>query len=151
MDGSMDLSAYGVWHVTTEGDCEGRKAADLGVHVGYLDEIAFELAPAAMYTLTFRPGTVDQTERVPSLAEKVSVSLDIKTWGMQPQERTDLFKKLLSSRPVQVEPSSFYAAATLKRVITPEKRAQVEAAILRNKKASALAKLSQEERKLLGL
>lgn len=26
--------AYGFWHVTTEGDCEGRSITDLGVFAG---------------------------------------------------------------------------------------------------------------------
>ena len=29
---------FGIWHVTTEGDCEGRSTRDLGIHEGYIDE-----------------------------------------------------------------------------------------------------------------
>lgn len=32
--------AYGFWHVTTEGDCEGRSITDLGVFEGNIDTIA---------------------------------------------------------------------------------------------------------------
>ena len=35
---------YGTFKVTTEGDCEGKSTRDLGVHTGYIDEIAFALA-----------------------------------------------------------------------------------------------------------
>ena len=29
---------YGIWEVTTEGDCEGRTTRRLGVYSGYIDE-----------------------------------------------------------------------------------------------------------------
>ena len=32
---------YGIWIVTTEGDCEGRSTRHLGVFQGYIDDIAF--------------------------------------------------------------------------------------------------------------
>ena len=45
---------YGLWEVTTEGDCEGRSRKGLGVFEGYLDDIAFYLANKAYYTLEFK-------------------------------------------------------------------------------------------------
>lgn len=41
--------AYGFWHVTTEGDCEGRSITDLGVFEGNIDTIALALADRCYY------------------------------------------------------------------------------------------------------
>lgn len=48
-------NVYGVWQVTTEGDCEGRSTNRLGIYNGYIDEIALMLADSAYYSLTFEP------------------------------------------------------------------------------------------------
>lgn len=46
--------ACGFWHVTTEGDCEGRSITDLGVFEGNIDTIALALADRCYYyTLYF--------------------------------------------------------------------------------------------------
>lgn len=83
---------YGTWQVTTEGDCEGRSTRNLGVYVGYLDDIAFALADKCFYSLRF---TKICTEiPVPESArENVSVSLDIKsnTWDMDGKDRVTYF------------------------------------------------------------
>lgn len=42
---------FGIWHVTTEGDCEGRSPRDLGFHEGYIDEIALALADKCFYEI----------------------------------------------------------------------------------------------------
>ena len=47
-------AAYGLWQVTTEGDCEGKTTTNLGVHEGYLDDIAFSLGSRAYYSLQFQ-------------------------------------------------------------------------------------------------
>jgi hypothetical protein len=148
------LDAFGVWHVTTEGDCEGRSTADLGVHEGYLDQVAFDLAPQAMYTLTFNPpDPVSIRTKIPSLHDHVVVNLGYK-FGldkMTEQARVGFFERMLRDRPVRVEPASFYASATLRRTITPQMKAEIETLALRFKREAALAKLSREERTLLGL
>lgn len=157
------LGAYGTWHVTTEGDCEGRTTVNLGVHEGYLDEVAFELAPRAMYTLTFNlPDPTGIRAKIPNLHDHVVVNLGYKFMSgasrdgtgfdkMTNEAQAILFEKLLRGRPVKVEPASFYASVTLRRMITPKMRAEAEALMLKLKREAALAKLSQEERKILGL
>ena len=40
---------YGLWNVTTEGDCEGRSVRNLGTYEGNIDEIAFALADKCFY------------------------------------------------------------------------------------------------------
>ena len=47
-------NTYGLWQVTTEGDCEGRSVCNLGVYEGNIDEIAFALADKCCYCLNFR-------------------------------------------------------------------------------------------------
>lgn len=148
------LEAFGIWHVTTEGDCEGRTTRDLGVHEGYLDEIAFDLAPQAEYTLTFNPPEAAHVRTaVPSLHDHVNVNMGYRFGlsSMTEPGRANFFKRLLEGRPVQVESSNFYASATLKRTITPEMKAQAEALALKLKREAALAKLTPAERKLLGV
>lgn len=44
---------FGIWHVTTEGDCEGRSTRDLGIHEGYIDEIALALADKCCSIMRF--------------------------------------------------------------------------------------------------
>lgn len=44
---------FGIWKVTTEGDCEGRSTKQLGVYLGHLADIALFLASNATYTLSF--------------------------------------------------------------------------------------------------
>lgn len=59
--------AYGFWHVTTEGDCEGRSITDLGVFEGNIDTIALALADRCYYyTLYFTavdPTAYDKTPK----------------------------------------------------------------------------------------
>ena len=65
------LNAYGLWQVTTEGDCEGRSIKDLGINEGFLDEIAFSLAGEACYGLRFSavyPTTAYRTRRSMSVS-----------------------------------------------------------------------------------
>ena len=42
-----------IWHVTTEGDCEGRTTKDLGFHVGEVAAIASNLSRQSCYRLSF--------------------------------------------------------------------------------------------------
>lgn len=133
---------YGTWEVTTEGDCEGRSTRNLGVYVGYLDDIAFALADKCCYSLRFTKICTDIP--VPKSArENVSVSLDIqsKTWDMDEKDRVAYFRQLLCGRNnVSVTDGQFYASVILHRKD-----------LERTKKEIALAKLTDEEKILLGL
>ena len=46
----------GLWHVTTEGDCEGRSVKDLGYHKGHIIDIAHKLSGENYYSLHFEAG-----------------------------------------------------------------------------------------------
>ena len=110
---------YGMWKVTTEGDCEGRSTKDLGIHEGFIDEIAFALANQAGYSLRFSPAKINKEIAKSPKAKSVSVSLDIdsKTWDMTPEKRVEFVKKLFKDRLVNVdiEVGTYYASVTLKR------------------------------------
>ena len=67
--------AYGIWTVTTEGDCEGRTTTHLGTYEGYLDEIAFALAGKSSYKLTFR--AAESLAEISKSAAKVNIALAI--------------------------------------------------------------------------
>ena len=135
---------YGLWKVTTEGDCEGRSSRDLGTYEGYIDEIAFSLADKCYYSLNFR--AVSPHEHKPDMTPKrktVDIQLDIGsgTWDMESKNRAIAVSGLMRDRPVAVSESTFYGCVRL----TTNKKTEEE------KKAEALAKLSPEERRLLGL
>ena len=51
----MYNNAYGLWEVTTEGDCEGKSTRKLGVYEGFIDDIAFALVGSCCYSLRFKP------------------------------------------------------------------------------------------------
>ena len=135
---------YGLWEVTTEGDCEGRSRKGLGVFEGYLDDIAFYLANKAYYTLEFKKISIPRIshEDVSMEQSEVDVLLDSSsgTLDMSSEKRVLEFKKLLSRRNVHVTKGQFYASVKLSQTPTEDERRQ-----------KALSKLTDEERKLLGL
>ena len=113
---------YGLWEVTTEGDCEGRSRKGLGVFEGYLDDIAFYLANKAYYTLEFKKISIPRIshEDVSMEQSEVDVLLDSSsgTWDMSSEKRVLEFKKLLSRRNVHVTKSQFYASVKLSQTPT---------------------------------
>jgi hypothetical protein len=105
---------YGVWKVTTEGDCEGRSTKQLGIHEGYIDEIAQFLSAEAHYSLHFEAADIrkEHTGRKP--LKKVSVSLAYAAKVPDdPAKRVLFFKRLLKDRPVEVENGQFYGSVNL--------------------------------------
>src|SRR5271155_5056847 len=81
-------TSYGTWHVTTEGDCEGKSVKDLGVHTGFIDEIAFALGSQAYYSLTFELAKElpDPVKVKPVGTVNVVLNIDSGTWDMSPKE-----------------------------------------------------------------
>lgn len=133
---------YGMWHVTTEGDTI---ATDLGIWEGYVDEIALYLADKSNYGLMFhsfepkKPG-------VPTRS-MVSVMFDIDSGLWDTSSNNDqianeylrLFQD--NNRPVKVRKSNLWHQVYIE---TDEKT-------LSERRAEALARISPEDRKLLGL
>lgn len=146
---ASQIKAYGLWHVTTAGDCEGRSTRDLGTHEGFLDEIAFALASSAMYGLKFQK--IDPTKyKDRPVHPRVDVQLDIGTgtWRMSWNQRVDFFRRMFADRPVTVRPSNFFASVELTSGRDP-----MEQERLRNEDArqTALSKLSPADIEALGL
>ena len=128
---------YGTWHVTTEGDIEGKSIRDLGTFTGYVDEIALHLADKCLYSLTFEK-VQPVSEYIPKKRE-VNVQFDIEsgTW-----ENLDIneIKDAFSDRPVEITNSNYFASFKIISHKIPE-----------NIKQNALDKLTEEEKEALGL
>ncbi len=148
-DLSSYSSPYGTWKVTTEGDCGTR---DLGIHKGYFDKIAFALADKVLYNLQFtKIADIEDKSYVPTRdSVDISFNIDSETWNMTPEQRVQFFEDLLGWVPMddtigtKVYKSNYYASVQLS---LPENSAKVK----EMKRAQVLAKLSKEERELLGL
>lgn len=135
-------SPYGVWEVTTEADCEGKSIKKLGVHEGFIDDIAFALADEQYYSLCFKavnPKRLDMTPR----RKEVNVSLDISsnTWGLNDNELVWFWESLMRERDVRVRKGIGFNVVTLS-----SGRKTIE-----DIRKEALAKLSKEEKIALGL
>jgi len=137
-------NAYGTWHVTTEGDCEGRTTRDLGTHTGFFDEIAFKLANQSHYKLQFDPVDPVLLESKTKTGTEVFVSLGIEsgTWDMDHKARRRYFEAMLAGRDVLVEDGQYHASVKL--VDGASKQAQ-EAAARRVLVEQAKSKLTPEE------
>ena len=140
--------AEAFWKVTTEGDCEGRTTRDLGVHFGFLDDIAFALADKCYYSLCFK--LIDPMQMDVPKKNKVNISLDIDsgTWDMSSEARVAFVSKLLKDRDTMVKDCNYYASVEISMGKTIQQQKEREKEMLRKQ---ALAKLSETEREALGL
>lgn len=143
-----NIPAYGIWTVTTEGDCEGRSVSNLGTYEGYIDEIALNLAGRALYGLRFEPAKQIEKEARPGTSVQVSLGYESGTWDLKGQSLVEYFKKMLAGRNVSVTKGQSYACVKITDGDSPEEQ---ERRANELKRKQALAKLSAEERKLLGL
>lgn len=140
-------SSYGYWKVTTEGDVEGRSTRDLGTFRGHIDEIAFHLADKCFYSLRFSP--IEEKDLIPEFninRVEVNISFDINTgtWDMGSLQRVEYMKEVLKDRTdVEVEEGNYYSSIKL-----VSKKIKSRNELL---KEQALSKLSNEEKKVLGL
>lgn len=135
-------SAYGTFQVTTEGDCEGRTTRDLGIYTGYIDEIAFALADKCYYKLQFTKVEPKKISMIPK-RDKVEISLDIDSgiWDLDNMSAMRYFKELFCDRDVEVIQTNGYGSCTL----TTHKET------IEEKRQKLLARLSEEEKEVLGL
>ena len=86
---------FGIWHVTTEGDCEGCSTRDLGIHEGYIDEIALALADKCYYSLCFVAINIHSLDMTPT-RKTVDVTFGVNsgTWAMTPKECVTAIKEV---------------------------------------------------------
>ena len=135
--------AYGFWHVTTEGDCEGRSIIDLGVFEGNIDTIALALADRCYYyTLYFTAVDPTAYDKAPKKDEiNISIYGASGMYDMTKEERLDAMRNMLKDRPVFVrdgDRADTFIISTKQE--SREKRRQ-----------KVLDKLTAEERELLGV
>ena len=130
-----------MWKVTTEGDCEGKSTRDLGIHEGYLEDIAFSLAPKAMYSLTFR--LIDTKGALP-LPNRTEVSVQL--IGPSGIFNVPLLMQMLKEADVKCEKGRYYESVRLYNSQSKEE-------LLRNTALEKIAQagLTEEERKAVGL
>lgn len=131
-------STFGIWEVTTEGDCEGRTTLNLGIHEGFIDEIAFKLADQVGYKLRFTWVDAKRVNEMHAVTTEVHISLAI----------AEIFGHFLNGRDVEVEDGQFYASVKLLAGANAESRAK---RVLDIKRAAALAKLTDQDKEVLGL
>lgn len=148
MSAKQIIPAYGIWTVTTEGDCEGRSTTNLGTFEGFIDEIAFALAGQAMYGLRFDLAKDLNVVSKPRTRVNISLDIDTGTWDMQGPARIEFFKRMLAGRNVSVVESNYFASVMLVDGSSPEEILRKERDL---KRKQALAKLTQEEQDLLGI
>lgn len=135
---------YGTWKVTTEGDVEGRTTRQLGVFTGFVDEIALHLADKCYYSLNFTAAEEAVKTFTPK-AEQVEISfnIDSNTWNMKPDERVEVIREMFKNRPVTIGDGHYYSSIQISSVMTEEERLNI-------KREKILAKLSDQEREILG-
>lgn len=142
MKNRKEYKNYGTFKVTTEGDCEGRSTRDLGIHTGYIDEIAFALADKCFYTLNFtlvEPTSLDLTPKKDTV--KISLGIDSGAWDFNVVDAMDYFKDFFSDRDVEVVGTHGYGSCTI----------STHKETIEEKKEKILQKLSNEEKQILGL
>lgn len=77
-----------IWHVTTQGDCEGRTTRNLGFHVGDVTVIAFNLAKESYYSLEFKEIKVVNHDCINDM-EDLPLKVTISGFGVNRSEYTD--------------------------------------------------------------
>lgn len=131
----MNTRIFGTWSVTTEADCEGRTDKSLGIHQGWVDDIALTLQDKAMYSLFFK--LFDPNINFDHDPRDGSVSVVLHN---QDTKNLNDIQEAFIDRPVQVSKGQYYNSF----IITSKPTLDVL-------KERALRKLSDEEKQVLGL
>lgn len=141
-------SSYGLWKVTTEGDCEGKTTRNLGIYEGNISDIAFYLKNKCEYSLRFsqaRATKIDSVDVTHYGNVNISLDIDSGTWNMSPEDRVNYFKVLLNTENrdhmITVEPGRSFASVKLVGYDSHEEYVR----------KTALEKLTDEEKEVLGL
>lgn len=162
---------YGHWHVTTEGDVEGRSTRDLGTHEGHIDDIAFALADQCYYSLRFdfvKPSELLNTKKPARKKVNVSLGIDSGTWDLHGQDLVDYWQECFKGRGVTVLGNQYFAGVEIARdadaeAILEERRQEelernrrdiarrVNDETLERQRREARSKLTLRERQILGL
>lgn len=111
-DPNAYLDPYGLWKITTEGDCEGKSTRHIGIFEGYIDDLALRYANKAMYALEFEKidPVADDLPPMNNKQANVQLSIDSGTWDMDRAERVNFVETMLKDRPVKVEGSNYFGS-----------------------------------------
>lgn len=134
---------YGSFEVRTYTDSEGRSTRSLGYYTGYIDDIAFALADKCCGSLNFISIEPEYIKSKPiSSKTQVQIELPINSgiWELDTDDQAKYFKALFKDREVNVVDVHGYGSCTISRI------SEIE-----DKRATALAKLTDEEKHILGL
>ena len=110
---------HGLWEVTTEGDCEGRSVKRLGLHFGWVDDIARALAPQTYYSLKFskKDPTSEKHRQHSKETTTANIKLDIDSdsWDLTPDHRARSIQAVFErqGRNVTVTEGRYYASVLL--------------------------------------
>ena len=135
---------YGLWEVSTEGDCEGRSTRKLGIFRGNYQDIAFALADKCYYVLWFKK--LDETKfNLPKVKTRDSVDILFDdSHSIARDDMVEQVQRVLSTDPtISVQPGRWGGCVKLCSKKDEEDIRQI--AIEKMRKT-----LSEEEMKALG-
>lgn len=136
-----------IWKITTEFDENGCNTCELGYFTGNPVDIAFKLADKALYTLFFTEVKPNEIQNFEPTKESVAMRFTYgsKYYKNTVSDKTKLFENLIQERPVEIARNvqgNDYVTLQL---------AGDNDAMRQTKVTKALSKLTDEEKKLLGL
>lgn len=141
MLGSKDyVDCFGIWKVSDD------RHHVLGIYQGFIDEIAFTLASyyGRNKMFNFRKVMLDELPEVPICVNSVDVRTDPEDSNicdLYNEDRIQFYNNLFQNRDVMLDiDTPLYAGIKLIRKLTDD-----------DKRAIALAKLTDEEKSLLGV
>ena len=107
---------YGTFKVTAACKCEKRMTMiDLGIHTGYIDEIAFALTNECFHSLNFKLVNPSTTLDLTPKENKVRISLDFDcgAYGLNYPDAMNYFREFFSDRDVQIIDSHGFCSCTI--------------------------------------
>jgi hypothetical protein len=107
------IGPIGTWHVTTDGDCEGRSTRQLGTYTGHIALIAFMLSNKACYQLYFSPSELENSvvikNEIDTVKSEVHVSFAFATSHPELHSiNSRIFQEWLGLDFITVTESNYY-------------------------------------------
>lgn len=141
------MEPYGLWKVSTEGDCEGRSTRQLGIFRGNYYEIALYLAEHCCYTLRFEK--LDENKfNCPKVWTRDEV--DVSFADCIGIDRKEMLKNVPQYAPDKDFEFTFGRWDGGIKIIRPRSEDEKAAAIKAKAMEKVMRVLSKEEREALG-